>query len=110
MMAKQKLDRKPCGMIVGMANAKITITLPSELVTRIQHAVREGRAPSVSAYVAAALEEKAQLDDLQDMLDEMVAETGGPLTDCERAAADAALGIERKTKRKSRRRRATASV
>jgi Arc/MetJ-type ribon-helix-helix transcriptional regulator len=80
-------------MIDGMTKAKIAVTLPPSLVSRAQDAVREGRAPSISAYVAAALEEKAKLDDLKGMLDAMLAETGGPLTDRERVAADAALGI-----------------
>lgn len=47
--------------------------------------------PTVSAYVAAALEEKAKLDDLAALLDEMLAASGGPLTDDEGAAADAVL-------------------
>jgi antitoxin ParD1/3/4 len=81
------------GMIDGMTKAKIAITLPPALVTRAQDAVREGRAPSISAYITAALEEKAKLDDLERMLDEMLEETGGPLTEHERAVADAALGI-----------------
>lgn len=92
-----------CGMITGMTKAKIAVTLPPELVTRAQDAVREGRAPSISAYVAAAIEEKAKLDDLQALLDEMLAETGGPLTVRERAAADAALGIAAGKKPKRRR-------
>jgi Arc/MetJ-type ribon-helix-helix transcriptional regulator len=91
-------------MIDGMTKAKIAVTLPPALVTRAQDAVREGRAPSISAYVAAALEEKAKLDDLKSMLDEMLAETGGPLTDRECSAADAALGIAAEKKYKRRRR------
>ena len=38
------------------------------------------------------------------MLDEMLAQTAGPLTDRERAAADAALGIAAGRKHKHRRR------
>ena len=38
------------------------------------------------------LEEKAKLDDLASLLDEMLAETGGPLSAKERKAADRALG------------------
>ena len=91
-------------MIGGMTKAKIAVTLPPALVTRAQDAVREGRASSISAYVAAALEEKAKLDDLKSMLDEMLAENGGPLTDRECAAADAALGIAAESKHKRRRR------
>lgn len=52
----------------------------------------EGRSASVSAYVAVAMEEKSKLDDLAVLLDEMLAETGGPLSAEERAAADRALG------------------
>jgi len=54
--------------------------------------VAEGRSPSVSAYVSRALEEQAKLDDLASMLEEMLAESGGPLNASERKAADQALG------------------
>jgi Arc/MetJ-type ribon-helix-helix transcriptional regulator len=87
----------------SMTKAKIAVTLPPVLVTRAQDAVREGRAASISAYVAAALEEKAKLDDLKAMLDEMLAETGGSLTERESVAADAALGIAAQRKHKRRR-------
>ena len=80
------------GMIGGMTTSKIAVSLPSELVEQAQRAVAEGRAASVSAYVARALEEKAKLDDLASLLDEMLAESGGPLTARERKAADRALG------------------
>ncbi len=79
-------------MIVSMTKAKIAVSLPSQLVEQAQRAVSEGRSSSVSAYVAEALEEKSKLDDLASLLDEMLAETGGPLTPEERAAADQALG------------------
>ena len=72
---------------------KIAISLPAAVAARARAAVRKGRAASVSAYVAAALEEKAKLDDLASLLDEMLAESGGPLTAAERRAADKALGL-----------------
>ena len=80
------------GMIAGMTTSKIAVSLPSELVEQAQRAVADGRAASVSAYVARALEEQAKLDDLAALLDEMLTETGGPLTASERRAADRALG------------------
>ncbi|MBI4474207.1 MAG: hypothetical protein HY646_16165, partial [Acidobacteria bacterium] len=53
---------------------------------------------------AAALEEKSKLDDLEELLQEMLAETGGPLSRQEREAADAALGVSgRRTRKKKRR-------
>jgi len=79
-------------MIDGMTSTKIAVSLPSELVAQAQRAVAEGRAASVSGYVARALEEQAKLDDLASLLDEMLAETGGPLTTSETRAADRALG------------------
>ncbi len=80
------------GMMAGMTKAKIAVSLPAELVAQANKAVSDGRAASVSAYVANALEEQAKLDDLASLLDEMLAETGGPLTASERKAADRALG------------------
>ncbi|MGH8902291.1 MAG: toxin-antitoxin system antitoxin subunit [Egibacteraceae bacterium] len=71
--------------------SKVAVSLPPELVAHARRAVAEGRAPTVSAYVAAALEEKAKLDDLAELLSEMLAASGGPLTAEERAVADAVL-------------------
>jgi hypothetical protein len=65
--------------------------------------VRSGHAASVSAYVAVALEEKAKLDELSTLLDEMLAESGGPLTKAEERAADRELGLSAKSLRKKRR-------
>jgi len=81
---------------------KIAISLPRELAERARRAVRRGQAASVSAYVAAALEEKTKLDDLAALLDEMLAESGGPLTRAEARAADRALGISARRPRRAR--------
>jgi len=87
-----------------MTTEKIAISLPETLVEQVRKAVRKGRAHSVSAYVAAALEEKSKLDELDDLLDEMLAETGGPLSARERQAADRALGVSTVRRRKMRQR------
>ena len=79
---------------------KIAVSLPSRLAQRARQAVRQGRAASVSAYVASALEEKVKLDELSALLDEMLAESGGPLSLSERRAADRALGVRAKTSRR----------
>ena len=76
----------------GMTVSKIAVSLPEEVIARARRAVARGRAESMSAYVAAALAEKAKLDDLADLLQEMLAESGGPMTASERRAADASLG------------------
>jgi len=80
-------------MTTGMTTrTKIAVSLPADLVEDAQRAVAQGRAASVSAYVAEALEEKSKLDDLASLLEEMLAETGGPLTPAEEVEADRALG------------------
>ncbi len=79
-------------MLIGMTRLKIAVSLPPELVEQARAAVTAGRATSVSGYIASALEDRALLDDLATLLEEMLAETGGPLTADERAAADQALG------------------
>lgn len=77
-----------------MTMQKIAVSLPRPLLSSARRAVREGRASNVSAYVASALEEKSKLDELALLLQEMLAETGGPLTAAERRRADAALGVQ----------------
>lgn len=79
---------------------KIAVSLPRGTADRARRAVRQGRAASVSAYVASALEEKAKLDELSTLLDEMLAESGGPLSPSERRAADRALGVSVTTRRR----------
>lgn len=82
---------------------KLAVSLPVRAAESARRAVRRGHAASVSAYVAAAIEEKAKLYDLAALLDEMLAESGGPLSATERRAADRALGIlPKKSRRKAR--------
>jgi Arc/MetJ-type ribon-helix-helix transcriptional regulator len=89
-------------MIGGMTTTKIAVSLPTGLVQRARRAVRSGRSASVSAYIASAVEEKAKLEDLATLLREMLAESGGPLTEAERRQADEALGVARpKARRRS---------
>jgi hypothetical protein len=53
---------------------------------------REKIATNSVRKVRARSEEKSKLNELEEMLDEMLAETGGPLSARERKIADAALG------------------
>lgn len=72
---------------------KIAISLPDELVAAARTAVSEGRAASVSAFVAEALEERSRYDELAALLAEMSAEAGPP-TDRDRTWARQALGLD----------------
>jgi hypothetical protein len=53
----------------------------------------------VSAYVTTALENQVQRDELEDMLEEMLERSGGPLTLVEKREADRVLGIPTRRKK-----------
>ena len=80
-------------MVIGMATMrKVTVTLPGEAVEAIRALVADGRASSVSGFVQHAV--TVALDDVAGwgaMLAAALDETGGPLTDEERAWADQVL-------------------
>lgn len=85
--------RRHGSMVIGMATVKVTITIPEDQLEAIRELVDAGQARSVSGFVQHAI--GVSLDDVagwQQMLDEALAETGGPLTDDERRWADEALG------------------
>jgi Arc/MetJ-type ribon-helix-helix transcriptional regulator len=86
-------------MLAGMTALKIAVSLPEPLVAHVRKQVRRGRAASVSAYVADALKQKAESDELATMLEEALSASGGPMTRTERAWADRALGVAPKRKR-----------
>jgi len=79
-------------MTAGMTT-KIAVSLPDELVAAARQAVADGRAASVSAYVAAALAERRADEDLARLLDEMDAEHGPPTAE-HFAWARRALGLD----------------
>jgi antitoxin ParD1/3/4 len=81
-----------------MATVKITITAPEEQVEAIRKLVAERKAPSISGFVQHAI--GLALDDIVGWgrtLDDALAQTGGPLTDEERAWADAVLDGDRRS-------------
>ena len=82
-----------------MTAEKIAISVPRPTLARARHAVRKGRAASLSAYVTAAIEEKSKLEELEDLLAEMLQSSGGPLTARERDAADEALGTPKRRRK-----------
>ncbi len=79
-------------MVNGMATRKITITVAEEQVDEIKALVAAGGATSVSGFVQHAV--AVALDDVSgwaSMLETALDETGGPLTDDERAWADGVI-------------------
>jgi Arc/MetJ-type ribon-helix-helix transcriptional regulator len=82
-------------MVIGMATKKVTVTLGIEQVEEIKRRVARGDAESVSGFVQLAVERALDAEAAWDReLDRMLEESGGPLTDEERAWADAALGLD----------------
>ena len=89
-------------MVVGMATRKVTVTLDDAKVDQIKRLVEAGAAPSVSGFVQHAV--SVSLDDIAGwgaLLAEALRETGGPLSDDERAWADEVLGTSRRRRRGS---------
>lgn len=80
-------------MVIGMATKKVTITLDELQLGQIRSLVQAGTASSVSGFVQHAT--SVALDDVAGwgvMLAEALRQTGGPLSDDERAWADDVLG------------------
>jgi Arc/MetJ-type ribon-helix-helix transcriptional regulator len=75
-----------------MQKARVTVTVRREVLAKAERQVKQGRANSVSAWVDAAMEEKARREDLAALLSEMKAENGPP-TAKEEAWARAVLGL-----------------
>jgi Arc/MetJ-type ribon-helix-helix transcriptional regulator len=89
-------------MVIGMATRKVTVTLDETQLEQIKRLIEAGTAPSVSGFVQHAV--SVSLDDIAGwgaLLAEALRETGGPLSDDERAWADELLGTPRRRRRGS---------
>lgn len=79
-------------MVNGMATSKITITLETSQLDQVRQLVFDGRSPSVSAFVKHAVQlALSDAEGWNEMLADALQQTGGPLTDAERAWADSLL-------------------
>lgn len=71
---------------------RVTVSVDEAAVHAAEAAVAAGRAPSVSAWVASAMAERAHRESLRDVLAEIRAELG-PATDEETAWARSVLSL-----------------
>lgn len=79
-------------MVYGMATTKITITLPDEQLEAIRAHVAGGRAANISAFVKHAVQVSlSDAEGWQEMLQQALQQTGGPLSKKERQWADRIL-------------------
>lgn len=77
-----------------MTADRITVTIPEQLARGVRQAVEDGRAESLSAYVANALRHYERSTTLRELLDTWWADDPvGPPSDTERAVARAELGL-----------------
>lgn len=86
-------------MVNGMVTRKVTITLDEAGLERIRALVDAGAASSVSGFIGHAV--GLALDDVAGWgaaLADALAETGGALSDEERAWADGILGVGERRK------------
>ncbi len=72
---------------------KLSVSLPHEIAEQARRAVRDGRATSVSTYLAAAAAKVEREDTLQGLLDDLIAQHGQPSED-DLARVDKALGFK----------------
>ena len=70
---------------------KIAISLPAHTAERVRRAVKNGDAPSASAYITQAIERKMTREESIALLDEWLMESGGPMTEEEARMVDGEL-------------------
>ena len=70
-----------------MATRKVTITMPEDLLRKARAEVDAGRAATLSGYVSDVIAERVQHGRLDDVLEVILAQTGGEATESERAWA-----------------------
>ena len=61
-----------------MSSEKVALSMPAEVLRLAKKEVANGRAKSLSAFVAEAVDEKLRRDELSEILDAMDAEHGTP--------------------------------
>ncbi len=74
---------------------RLAVTMPRRLSRRLREMAESGEIPSISSFVAQAVEEKLGEDDLKAMLAEILEESGPPTPE-EQAWADDILNLFRK--------------
>jgi hypothetical protein len=82
-------DPKPAGRSRRRAFVKLAVTLPEPLAKAARAEAEATGSPSLSAFIARAVEEKLERGRLQEVLDEIFREQ--PMTDEEREWADRIL-------------------
>lgn len=64
-----------------MRRERVTVTVPAGAMRVAEREVKAGKAPSISAWVGEAMEQKARRESLKDLLAEIRQEIGPPTED-----------------------------
>ncbi len=64
-----------------MTKSKIAISLPTDQLARVRREVRDGRADSVSGYIARAPEEQGKRESLRALLRDLTEQFGKPTSE-----------------------------
>jgi Arc/MetJ-type ribon-helix-helix transcriptional regulator len=90
-------------MVKSMATTKITITLPDQQIEEIRQRVAAHESASVSGFVQRAVQKTlTNSSEFSAMIDQGLAETGGPLTPKERAWAEKMLSSKKRGTKKTK--------
>lgn len=73
------------------SRSRVTVTIPDEVLEVARRAVESGSATSLSAWVVEAAEAKTRRESLGQVLDDLLAASGGPLSEEETSRARAQL-------------------
>jgi hypothetical protein len=79
-----------------MNSRKLAISIPAQTLKRAQERAKQVGARSLSAYISEAIDQRLVSDNLEALLDEMLEESGGPLSKKEQDLAAKALGFKKK--------------
>jgi hypothetical protein len=72
---------------------RVTVTVPDEVLEVARRDVDKGSATSLSAWVTEAAEAKARRESLEQVLDNLLEASGGPLTEEETSWARSQLQV-----------------
>jgi hypothetical protein len=79
-----------------MTTRKVAISVPEETLKRAKAHAKKLKSRGLSAYVSEAIAQRVMSDDLKQLFQELLSESGGPATEDEAARADALLGVKKK--------------
>ena len=82
-------------MINGMTTEKIAVSLPDRTLERAQTAVKRGKAPNVSNYIAQLIDRESASETFEEMISDWLRESGATEKEIRAAERSALADFER---------------